>query len=430
MTEQTPTQTLSPADLGKLKSYLIEAVSRELEMNPPNPGHHQQAIEGWMGEAYARTRLQLPDEVRSQVYRQAMDELTGYGPLQPLLDDVGISEIMVSGPNQVYVERDGALEDTGITFQDEEHLMRIIDRMVHPMGRRVDSEHPTADARLPDGSRINVVIPPVSIDGPCLTIRKFLKNKLTIEELIELGSINPFMAEFLRACVVARLNILITGNTSSGKTTLLNILTGFIPGNERIVTIEDAAELQLQQKYIVRLETKNPDVDGKGEVTPRDLVRNALRMRPDRIIVGEVRGGEALDMLQAMNTGHSGSITTLHANSPRDAAARLETLAMMAGLDLPLIAIRKQIAAAINLVVHLARLQDGTRRTTQITEITGMEGEVIVMQDIYKFEQSGVTAEGKMRGELKSTGIRPWFSQRLEVAGFKLSGEYFGAGVV
>jgi pilus assembly protein CpaF len=275
-----------------------------------------------------------------------------------------------------------------------------------------------------------VVIPPVSIDGPCLTIRKFLKNKLTIEELIELGSINPFMAEFLRACVVARLNILITGNTSSGKTTLLNILTGFIPGNERIVTIEDAAELQLQQKYIVRLETKNPDVDGKGEVTPRDLVRNALRMRPDRIIVGEVRGGEALDMLQAMNTGHSGSITTLHANSPRDAAARLETLAMMAGLDLPLIAIRKQIAAAINLVVHLARLQDGTRRTTQITEITGMEGEVIVMQDIYKFEQSGVTAEGKMRGELKSTGIRPWFSQRLEVAGFKLSGEYFGAGVV
>jgi pilus assembly protein CpaF len=317
---------------------------------------------------------------------------------------VGISEIMVSGPNQVYVERDGALEDTGITFQDEEHLMRIIDRMVHPMGRRVDSEHPTADARLPDGSRINVVIPPVSIDGPCLTIRKFLKNKLTIEELIELGSINPFMAEFLRACVVAR----------------LNILTGFIPGNERFVTIEDAAELQLQQKYIVRLETKNPDVDGKGEVTQRELLRNALRMRPDRIIIGEVRGGEAFDLLNAMNTGHEGSLSTIHANSPRDGLSRMENMVLMANLDLPQTAIREQIASALHLIIQIARFRDGTRRITHVTEVSGMEGTVITLQDIFRFNQRGIDEDHHIVGELQSTGIRPTFTDRFAVAGVRL----------
>jgi pilus assembly protein CpaF len=372
----------------------------------------------------------LPEGVRSQVFRQALDELAGYGPIQPLLDDPEIGEVMVDGPRQVYIERNGELCDTGIVFQDDEHLYRIINRILAPLGRRVDSDHPTADARLPDGSRVNVVIPPVAIGGPCITIRKFLKNKLTADQLVELASLTPNMAEFLRACVVARLNILISGNTSSGKTTLLNILTGFIPGNERIITVEDAVELQLKQKYIVRLETRNPNVDGKGEVTPRDLVRNALRMRPDRIIIGEVRGGEALDMLQAMNTGHSGSITTLHANSPRDATSRLETLTLMSGLELPLVAIRKQIASAIHLIVHMARLQDGSRKVVQITEIAGMEGDVISMQDISKFDQTGVSPDGKVKGEMRATGIRPMFTPRLEAVGYRLRGEIFGAGLV
>jgi pilus assembly protein CpaF len=291
----------------------------------------------------------------------------------------------------------------------------------------VDADHPMADARLPDGSRVNAIIPPVSIDGPCLTIRKFLRNAMSIQELIQYGSLNEHMAEFLQACVVTRLNILISGPTSSGKTTLLNILTGFIPGEERIITIEDAVELQLKQKHVLRLETKSRNVEGGGEVTARDLVRNCLRMRPDRIIIGEVRSGEALDMLQAMNTGHQGSLTTLHANSPRDATTRLETMVMMAGLELPLLAIRRQIASAINLVVHMSRLLDGTRKVTHITEISGMEGEVITMSDIFKFEQTGQGSDGKILGQLKATGLRPMFTPRLEVVGYKLRGEIFGA---
>jgi pilus assembly protein CpaF len=425
----TSYQPLSP-DLEKLKAYLIAAVQREIEARPPRPAEHQQAVSGWLEAAYARTKLQLPEPARAQVLRAALDELVGYGPIQPLLDDPEIVEIMVDGPKKVYIERNAELCDTGVVFQDDEHVYRIIDRILSPLGRRVDGDHPTADARLPDGSRVNVVIPPVAIGGPCLTIRKFLKNRLTVDQFIDLASLTPHMAEFLRACVVARLNILISGNTSSGKTTLLNILTGFIPGHERIITIEDAVELQLKQKYIVRLETRNPDVDGQGEVTPRDLVRNALRMRPDRIIVGEVRGGEALDMLQAMNTGHSGSITTLHANSPRDATVRLETMAMMAGLELPLTAIRKQIASAIHLVVHMSRLQDGSRKVVQITEISGMEGDVISMQDIFKFDQAGLTPEGKVKGDMRPTGIRPMFTPRLEAVGYRLRGEIFGAGLV
>jgi pilus assembly protein CpaF len=290
-------------------------------------------------------------------------------------------------------------------------------------------DNPTADARLPDGSRVNVVIPPVAVDGPHLTIRKFLQTKMTIDDLVDMEALTPYMAKFLEACVGARLNILVTGNTSSGKTTILNALSGFIPDKERIVTIEDAVELKLKQRHVVRLETKLPNLDGTGSVNVRDLVHNALRMRPDRIVVGEVRGGEAMDMLQAMNTGHTGSLTTLHANSPRDAVSRLETMAMMAGLDMPLLAIRKQIASAINVIVHLARLSDGSRKMTHITELPGMEGDIITLTDIFKFEQSGVTPEGKIIGQLRPTNMRPLFSPRLEAAGFKLGGEIFGAGL-
>jgi pilus assembly protein CpaF len=330
--------------------------------------------------------------------------------------------------DNIFIERNGELLETDLRFESEEHLMRIIGRIVHPLGRRVDDDHPVADARLPDGSRVNVIIPPVAVDGPHLTIRKFLQTRITVEDLLELQTLTPYMAKFLEACVVARLNILVSGNTSSGKTTILNALSAFIPERERIVTIEDAVELKLKQRHVVRLETKLAGVDGTGAVTIRDLVRNALRMRPDRIIIGEVRGGEAMDMLQAMNTGHTGSLTTLHANSPRDAIARLETMAMMAGLDMPLLAIRKQIAAAIHLIVHLARLPDGTRKMTYVTEVAGMEGEVVSLTDIFKFEQTGISPDGKILGQLRPTGIRPLFSPRLEAAGFKLGGEIFGAG--
>jgi pilus assembly protein CpaF len=330
----------------------------------------------------------------------------------------------------VFIERDGELFETDIAFRDDAHLERIINRMIHPLGKRVDSDTPTVDARLPDGSRVNAVIPPVAVDGPLLTVRKFLTNRMTAEELVKLGSLTPHMAEFLQACVVARLNILISGPTSSGKTTMLNILSGYIPRQERIVTIEDAVELQLKQRHVVRVETRPGSVDERGEVTTRDLVRNALRMRPDRIIVGEVRSGEALDMLQAMNTGHSGSLTTLHANSPRDAISRLETMSMMAGLEMPLLAIRKQIASALNLIVHQNRLEDGSRKTVRITEVAGMESDVVTLTDIFKFEQTGVSQKGKIEGELRPTGIRPLFTPRLVVAGFNLKGEIFGAGSV
>jgi pilus assembly protein CpaF len=424
----TPLTQLQPLEAARLKAYLISTVSRELEARSFTLADQRQEVTQWIADAYERTRLQLAEEQRKHILTEVFNEVAGYGPIQPLLDDLTISEVMVLGARQVYIERDGTLRDTGITFEDDDHVLRIINRMVHPLGRRVDPDNPMVDARLPDGSRINVVIPPVSIDGPCITIRKFLPSKLTMAQLIAMGSLTDHMAEFLRACVVARLNVLITGNTSSGKTTLLNVLTSFIPNEERILTIEDAAELQLHQRYIVRLETKSPSVDGTGAVTTRDLVRNSLRMRPDRIIVGEVRGGEALDMLQAMNTGHDGSLTTLHANSPRDAIARLETMALMAGLEMPLLALRKQIAAAIDLIVHQSRLPDGARKTTQITEVERMEGEVVTLTDIFKFEQTGINPEGKILGQMKPTGIRPHFSTKLEAAGFKLPGDIFGAG--
>ena len=415
-------------DIAQLKSYLTAALRQEMEANPPATGALRQNVSEMLAQITQRARLNLDERLRQALFREIIDEVIGYGPIQPFLDQPDISEIMVNGPGSVYIERNGELIETSVRFESAEQVLRLIDRMLHPLGRSVDADHPMADARLPDGSRVNAVIPPVAIDGPCITIRKFLRNTMTIQEFIQLGSLTEHMAEFLQACVAARLNILISGPTSSGKTTLLNILTGFIPGEERIITIEDAVELQLKQKHVLRLETKSRNVDGAGEVTARDLVRNCLRMRPDRIIIGEVRSGEALDMLQAMNTGHQGSLTTLHANSPRDALSRLETMVMMSGLELPLLAIRRQIASAINLVVHMARLTDGARKITHLTEVSGMEGEVITMSDIFKFEQTGVGPEGKVLGQLKATGLRPMFSPRLEVVGFKLRGEIFGAG--
>jgi len=424
----TPTQIQDPAVLAKLKAYLTSTLTQDLEAHPPSASQYQQAVAQRLAQVYARTKLELDEPLREQIFQEVLDELTGYGPIQTFLNDPSISEVMVNGPEHVYIERNGELIETEASFKDDRHVLRIIDRMVQPLGRRVDSDNPMVDARLPDGARVNAIIPPASVDGPHITVRKFLQNRMTIGELIEASTITQHMAEFLQACVVARLNILISGPTSSGKTTFLNILSGYIPGNQRIVTIEDAVELQLKQRHVIRLESQPPNVDGRGEVTTRDLVRNALRMRPDRIIVGEVRSGETLDMLQAMNTGHYGSLTTVHANSPRDALARLETMAMMSGLDIPLLPIRRQIASAINLVVHLSRLTDGSRKVTHITEIAGMEMDVITMSDIFKYEQTGVGPDGKILGALKATGLRPMFTPRLEVVGYKLRGEIFGAG--
>ncbi|MEP0805269.1 MAG: CpaF family protein [Chloroflexota bacterium] len=416
---------LTSADLLKFKRYLVENVSRSLEGEPLQLGDRAELIHQRLTEIYAQTRVNLPEDMRKHLFHEIVDEFTGFGPIQPLLDDPEVSEIMVNGPKKVFIEKNGKLMKSGVTFDDDDHVMRIIDRIILPLGRRVDADSPTVDARLPDGSRVNAVIRPVAIDGPCITIRKFKKDKLSIEKLIEFGSLTKNMAEFLRACVHAHLNIVVSGGTGSGKTTLLNVLSSFIPENERIVTIEDAAELQLQQEHVLRLETKAPNIDGKGAVTIRDLVRNALRMRPDRIVVGECRGGETLDMLQAMNTGHDGSLTTLHANSPRDAISRMETMVLMAGMDLPLKVVRQQISSAIDLIIQQTRLKDGSRKVTAITEVAGMEGEIVVLTDIFKFEQTGTTADGKVLGELKATGIRPIFSPRLEAAGFKLSGEIF-----
>ena len=416
---------LTATDLLKFKRYLIENVGRSMEGEQLQLGDRAEFIKQRLQEVYVQTKVNLPEDLRKQVFTDIIDELTGYGPIQPLLDDPDISEVMVNGPKKVFVEKNGRLTKSAVTFDDDDHVLRVIDRIILPLGRRVDADTPTVDARLPDGSRVNAVIRPVSIDGPSITIRKFKKDKLSIQQLIDYGSLTPNMAEFIRACVLAHLNIVISGGTGSGKTTLLNVLSSYIPEEERIVTIEDAAELQLQQDHVLRMETKVPNTDGKGAVTIRDLVRNSLRMRPDRIIVGECRGGESLDMLQAMNTGHDGSLTTLHANSPRDALSRLETMVLMAGMDLPLKVVRQQISSAVDLIIQQTRLKDGSRKVTAITEVVGMEGEIVVLTDIFKFEQTGVGEKGKIVGELKPTGIRPIFSPRLEAAGFKLGAEVF-----
>lgn len=375
---------------------------------------------------YQTSGASLSQEQLEQMETQVINEIIGYGPIQPLLDDPTISEVMVNGPYHVFAEKGGRISETDIKFDDEAHVYRVIDRILRPLGRRVDRKWPMADARLPDGSRVNVIIPPAAIDGPTITIRKFAKEKLKVEDLIRFGSLTEPMAEFLRACVQARLNIVVSGGTGSGKTTLLNVLSNFIPDHERIVTIEDSAELQLAKPHVVRLEARPPDPDGTGRVTIRDLVINALRMRPERIVVGECRGAEALDMLQAMNTGHDGSLTTLHANTPRDAISRLETMCLMAGIDFPVKVIREQIASAIDLIVQTSRLRDGSRKIVQITEVQGMEGDVIVMQPVFSFVERGVSAEGRVMGEMVSSNIRPKFTPRLQAAGIHLPPEIFG----
>ena len=420
---------LTAADMVKFKNYLIENLSRALEGQEIPVDKQREYVTRGIDEVYERSQLKLPDVIRQQLTRDVLDEVLGYGPIQPLLDDPEVSEVMVNNAKSVYVEKKGQLTKTPIVFENDQHVLRVIDKIILPLGRRVDADNPAVDARLPDGSRVNAIIPPVAMDGPSITIRKFPKDRLGIQQLIEYGSLTGNMATFLRACVLARLNIIISGGTGSGKTTLLNALSGYIPENERIVTIEDSAELQLQQDHVLRLETKSASIDGHGGMTVRDLVRNSLRMRPDRIVVGECRGGEALDMLQAMNTGHDGSLTTVHANAPRDALSRLETLVMMAGMDLPLKVVRQQIASAVDLIVQQSRLKDGTRKVTAITEVAGMEGDTVVLTDVFKFEQTGVAEGGKIIGDLKPTGIRPHFSPRLEAAGLKLGPEVFGANL-
>ncbi len=367
----------------------------------------------------------LPARMREQIVSDVIDEIVGYGPIQPLLDDPTITEIMVNGAKQVYIERHGKLFLTEKEFRDDAHIMRIIEKIVMPLGRRIDESSPMVDARLPDGSRVNAIIPPLSIKGPTLTIRKFSRDPYSIDDLIDFGTMNREMADLLRACVIARLNIIISGGTGSGKTTTLNVLSSFVPNDERIVTIEDAAELRLQQDHVVSLESRPPNIEGKGEVNIRMLVRNALRMRPDRIIVGETRGGEALDMLQAMNTGHDGSLSTAHTNSPRDTLSRLETMILMAGTELPSRAVREQISSAINLIVHQNRLRDGSRKITHITEIQGMEGDVIVTQDIFLFNQEGVDEKGNVLGNHAATGLRPKFMDTLLHQGLQISPNIF-----
>ena len=365
---------------------------------------------------------------RKKVVDELINDLTGFGPINPLLLDEEVSEVMVNGPDKVYCERKGKLELTSITFRDDEHVMSVIEKIVSPIGRRIDESSPMVDARLPDGSRVNAIIPPLALNGPTITIRKFSKDPFTIENLVEFGTLSHEMAIFIEACVKARLNIFVSGGTGSGKTTTLNVLSNFIPGDERIVTIEDAAELQLRQDHVISLESRPPNIEGKGSISIRDLVKNSLRMRPDRIVIGEVRGAEALDMLQAMNTGHDGSLATGHSNSPRDMLSRLETMVLLAGIDLPVKAIREQIAGAIDIIIQQSRLKDGTRRIVSITEVQGLEGDVIVLQDIFTYTQTGMGENGRILGKLVPTGVRPKFYEKLETSGIHIPSSVFVEG--
>ncbi len=412
-----------------LKTRVQNKLLSELDpsMDVTRTDEVRRTIQDLFEQILAEENIVLSRPERARLFEQIAAEILGFGPLQPLLEDDTITEIMVNGPKNVYVERKGKLHRVPVTFENNDHVMRIIDRIVAPLGRRIDESSPYVDARLQDGSRVNAVIPPISLVGPTLTIRKFSKNPITVEQLIQFGSISPEAIQFLKACVEARLNILISGGTGSGKTTLLNVMSGFIPGDERIITIENAAELQLRQEHVVTLESRPPNIEGRGEITIRDLVINSLRMRPERIIVGECRGGETLDMLQAMNTGHDGSMTTAHANSPRDALARVETMCLMAGMDLPVRAIREQVASAIDLIVQQERMRDGTRKVTTVTEVSGMEGEVVTMTDIFVFEQTGME-NGKIVGRLRPTGLRPKFMDKIETAGINLPPSIFGIG--
>ena len=386
------------------------------------------SIETHFNQVLAEGNLVYTRADRTRLLEWVIADIVGYGPLEPLLQDETITEVMVNGPDRVYVERRGLIELSEVVFEDNAHVRRIIDRIVSPLGRRVDESSPMVDARLPSGYRVNATIPPLAIDGPALTIRKFAQTPYTVQDLVANGTLSTNLVTFLRACVEARVNMIISGGTGTGKTTLLNVVSAFIPSNERIVTIEDTAELQLKRDHIVRLEYRPPNVEGEGEVTIRQLVINALRMRPDRIVVGEARGGEALDMLQAMNTGHDGSLTTIHSNSPRDTLRRIETMVLMAGLDLPLKAIREQLASAIELVVHLERMRDGVRRVAYVSEVQGMEGESIVMQDLFEFEQTAFQA-GRVVGTLESTGLRPKFADKFEMNSIKLPKGIFAGAV-
>jgi pilus assembly protein CpaF len=383
-----------------------------------------------LDQVIAEEDLPLTRAERQRIVHAVSDDVLGYGPLEEFLDDPTVTEVMVNSLQPIYVERAGKLEMTEARFVSDEHVRRVIERIVAEVGRRVDESSPMVDARLADGSRVNAIIPPLAIDGPALTIRKFARHAYDVDDLIGLGTLSPEIADFLARCVEGRLNVLVSGGTGTGKTTLLNVLSSMIPETERIVTIEDAAELQLKQQHLVRLESRPPNIEGRGEVTARDLVRNALRMRPDRIIVGEVRGGEALDMLQAMNTGHDGSLSTLHANAPRDALARLETMVLMAGIELPVRAIREQAASAIDVLVHLSRLRDGTRRLTQICEVNGMEGDVITLSDLFVFDYSaGLDGDGRYLGTIRPTGLRPRFADRLHDYGIELPASLFDGGL-
>ena len=387
----------------------------------------RKTIQGLFEQILSEENIVLSRPERARLFEQISAEILGLGPLQTLLEDESITEVMVNGAKNIYVERKGKIHRVPVTFESNDHVMRIIDRIVAPLGRRIDESSPYVDARLADGSRVNAVIPPISLGGPTLTIRKFAKVPISIEQLVQYGTLTAESLQFLKACVEAKLNIVISGGTGSGKTTLLNILSGFIPADERILTIENAAELQLRQEHVVTLESRPPNIEGRGEITIRHLVINALRMRPDRIVVGEIRDDAALDMLQAMNTGHDGSMTTLHSNSPRDTLSRLETMTLMAGMELPVRAIREQISSAIDLVVHQERMRDGSRKVTYITEVSGMEGDVITTTDLFVFEQSGLE-NGKILGRMRPTGLRPKFMDKIEAAGIHLPPSIFGVG--
>jgi pilus assembly protein CpaF len=410
---------------GRVQQKLLASLDPSMDARSPDV---RTTIEELFSVILTEENIVLSRAERNRLFEQIVAEIMGFGPIEPLLADDTITEIMVNGPKNVYIEQQGRLTRASISFESDDHVMRILDRIVAPLGRRIDESSPTVDARLPDGSRVNAIIRPISLGGPTITIRKFSRKPLTVEDMIRFGSLTAEIAEFLRACVIARLNIIVSGGTGSGKTTLLNVLSSFIPNDERIVTIENAAELQLRQEHIVSLETRPPNIEGRGEVTIQDLVVNALRMRPDRIVVGECRGGEALDMLQAMNTGHDGSLTTAHSNSPRDTLARLEVMCLMSGMDLPVRAIRDQVASAVNIIVHQERLRDGTRKIVKITEIQGMEGEIITMSDIFEFEQTGLEA-GKVIGRTRPTGLRPKCIDLIEAAGIHLPPSVFGIGI-
>ncbi len=417
--------------IGLDQRHLNERVKRKLisELDPSLDTKHSDEVRHRLRSLFDQI-IQAEDLVltraeKERLFEELSADVIGFGPIEPLLGDPTVSEVMVNGPKKIYFERKGRLLLSDVQFDDDDHVRRVIDRIVSPLGRHVDEASPIVDARLPDGSRVNVVIPPISLVGPTITIRKFTKEKLRIDDLIRFGSVTPEIADFLRACVVARLNIVISGGTGSGKTTLLNVMSNFIPDDERIVSIEDSAELQLAKEHWIRLETRPANIEGTGAVTARDCVRTTLRMRPDRVIVGECRGGEALDMLQAMNTGHDGSLTTGHANTPRDMLSRLETMVLMAGMDLPVRAIREQISAAVDVIVQQSRMRDGTRKVTQVTEVQGMEGDKIILQDIFLFEQESFT-DGKVIGVIKPTGVRPKFMPKIEDAGVQLGPATFG----